>query len=514
MTLANSLTKNLRQSPEARAKAQLELRKRRGELDNDDYAARCAKVYGSVNTYEQRARHTLGDDYAGYYIRARIVLQPRQLEFAALLHEADDVSKPREIGFGGAQSGGKSFVALATVSVECQRTPDLKVLYLRYTGKAAREQLYDQTLRVLQYVECDVNTERITFPNGSRIVIGGFKDDRSALTYQGQEYDIIVFEETTQLSERTYLTLRRSLRSSKGYRPRALCPTNPLGIGHLWYKKRFVDAARKHDRSMTAFVPATVDDNAFVDPEYTATLEELRGAELRAFRFGDWDVAAGAYFESWDYDVHVIPPLERIHPGWSVYAAMDAGYSHWNATGFIAEDGDGNLYMFEEIGHRKMHPEEISPDILNAIGRWGVYNQIRSFVAGTDAFSLRAGQKETIAEQYAQYGIALVQADMTPGSRILGWQNIAHRLGDPRNGKPARLFICSNCERTIETLPYLMRDPNHLEDVLKVDCDEFGRGGDDFGDMLRYGVASVPGAYIGFGNVAYDDHQYTSTGTY
>lgn len=458
---------------------------------NDDYAARCEQVYGSVDAYEQQATNALGRDIAAYYLRARIVLQPRQLEFAALVHAADDASQPREIGFGGAQSGGKSFASLAVASVECQRFPGLKVLYLRFTGKAAREQLQDQTSRVLQYVDCDANTEHIKFPNGSRIVIGGFKDDRSALAFLGQEYDLIICEETTQLSERTYLTVRRSLRSSKGYRPRIMAPTNPLGIGHLWYKKRFIEPARRNDRSQTAFVPATVDDNAFVDPEYTLTLEELRGAELRAYRYGDWDIAAGAYFETWDYDVHVIPPLERIPQGWMVYAAMDAGFSHWNATGFVAEDGDGNLYLFAELGHRKLHPELIAPDILNTIKRWGIQNSLISFVAGTDAFNIRAGQDTTLAAQYAAAGVSLSQADMSPGSRILGWQNIAHRLGDPRNGKLAKLFICSNCERTIECLPYLQRDPNHLEDILKVDTDEFGRGGDDFGDMLRYLVASV-----------------------
>jgi hypothetical protein len=114
-----------------------------------------------------------------------------------------------------------------------------------------------------------------------------------------------------------------------------------------------------------------------------------------------------------------------------------------------------------------------------------------SFVAGTDAFNIRAGQEQTLAAQYAAAGVTLTQADMSPGSRILGWQNIAHRLGDPRNDRPPKLYICSNCVRTIECLPYLQRDPNHLEDILKIDTDEFGRGGDDFGDMLRYLVASV-----------------------
>jgi hypothetical protein len=45
--------------------------------------------------------------------------------------------------------------------------------------------------------------------------------------------------------------------------------------------------------------------------------------------------------------------------------------------------------------------------------------------------------------------------------------------------KPARLFIHERCARLIECLPLLQHDPNRPEDVLKMDCDEDGLGGDD-----------------------------------
>ncbi len=46
------------------------------------------------------------------------------------------------------------------------------------------------------------------------------------------------------------------------------------------------------------------------------------------------------------------------------------------------------------------------------------------------------------------------------------------------------------CGRLIETLPALQHDPNRPEDVLKVDADEDGVGGDDAADALRYLVAT------------------------
>ena len=39
-------------------------------------------------------------------------------------------------------------------------------------------------------------------------------------------------------------------------------------------------------------------------------------------------------------------------------------------------------------------------------------------------------------------------------------------------------------------LPTLQHDPNRPEDVLKVDADEDGIGGDDTADALRYLIAT------------------------
>jgi hypothetical protein len=46
------------------------------------------------------------------------------------------------------------------------------------------------------------------------------------------------------------------------------------------------------------------------------------------------------------------------------------------------------------------------------------------------------------------------------------------------------------CGRLVETLPGLQHNPNRPEDVLKVDADGDGVGGDDAADALRYLVAT------------------------
>jgi hypothetical protein len=44
--------------------------------------------------------------------------------------------------------------------------------------------------------------------------------------------------------------------------------------------------------------------------------------------------------------------------------------------------------------------------------------------------------------------------------------------------------------RLVETLPTLQHDPNRPEDLLKMDADEEGVGGDDCADCLRHLVAT------------------------
>jgi hypothetical protein len=49
---------------------------------------------------------------------------------------------------------------------------------------------------------------------------------------------------------------------------------------------------------------------------------------------------------------------------------------------------------------------------------------------------------------------------------------------------------CNRKERAAGALSALQHDPNRSEDVLKVDADEDGVGGDDAADALRYLVAT------------------------
>jgi hypothetical protein len=335
-------------------------------------------------------------DQVENFLRAGIVLQPRQLAACAAARLCDEEDGPTEIGYGGARGGGKSHWGIAQLAADdCQRCPGLKALVLRKIGKANRENFDDLRRRLLMGLEHDYRRQEgvVEFANGSRIITGHFQHEKDIDAYLGLEYDVILTEEATTLTKGKADDIGSCNRTSKiGWRPRMYSTTNSGGVGHSWYKAKFVQPSRKHLETDTRFIPATADDNAFINPEYRKKLDGLTGWKLRSWRYGDWDIAAGQFFTTFRRDIHVIPRLAPLPAHWRVWLGFDG-----------------------------------------------------------------AGE-------------------------------ILRRLGDVDEGIRASLFICEPCVRLIECLPSLEHDPHRPEDVLKVDTDEEGNGGDDPYDALRYGV--------------------------
>jgi hypothetical protein len=169
------------------------------------------------------------------FIQAGIWLQPKQIEFAAAARSCDRDGGPVYIGFGGPRGPGKSFVAIGQIAADdAQRYPGLKILFLRKVGRAAKEQFEDVRIKLLCRLKHDYRQGKdLTFDNGSRIIIGHFKDEKEIDNYLGQEYDVMLIEELTTLSKEKVTNLLSCLRTSKpGWRPRLYATWNWGGLGH------------------------------------------------------------------------------------------------------------------------------------------------------------------------------------------------------------------------------------------------------------------------------------------
>jgi hypothetical protein len=470
-------------------------------------------------------------DQISNFQRAEVVLHPRQLAASVAARLCDHPDGPTEIGFGGARGGGKSHWLLAQMGADdCQRVPGLKCLLLRKVGKSNLENFEDLRRKVFRCLphQFAASKGHLTFPNGSRIVARHFQHEKDIESHIGLEFDVIGIEEATTLTARKYSDISTCNRSSKpNWRPRIYSTTNPGGVGHNWYKARFVTPFQQRKETDTRFIPALVTDNQFINPGYAKELGKQAGWRRSAWLDGCWDIAAGQFFTTFRREIHVLNELDE---GRAVewFAAMDYGFAHLTVVLLGCLDGDGNMFIVDEHAERGWTAQRHAPAIHALLKRHRISlssaereaaqgytgchtltgkvpsdympsvfppgfvpRQLRSltrFVAGMDVFSART-DGATVATQYATLGISLRPATM---DRINGWAEILHRLGDPDAGLPPKLFIHERCARLIECLPALQHDPNRPEDVLKVDPDEEGQGGDDTADALRYLVATKP----------------------
>jgi phage terminase large subunit len=418
--------------------------------------------------------------------------QPKQLEFHAACRLCDVDGGPVEVGFGGARGPGKSHALLAQLVLDdCARMEGLKALLLRRIGKAVRESFEDLRMKVLlhmphEYVRSD---GVLRIDNGSRVVLGHFKDERDVDAYLGLEFDVVGVEEATTLSYAKYKAIRTCCRTSKdGWRARTYSNANPGGIGHAWYKERF----RPNDPSDRSgeeprFVHATIEDNSFLGEEYRKVLGDLTGWRKRAWRYGDWDISAGQYFTTFSREIHVMPPM-LIPSWWSIWLSMDYGYAptHWNVIYVLAEDSHGNIYVIGELPHRKTMVRVISAELVGLLMRLGIERErIERFVVGGDTFTKSGTSGESIADQWREMGWEVERSNM---DRLGGAAEVLRRLGDAERGIPPTMFIFASCPMLIGCIPQLEHDPRRPDDVLKVAADEEGIGGDDPYDSLRYGL--------------------------
>ena len=430
-------------------------------------------------------------DQAYRFLRGGYIPQPKQMLFHAACREADAPAGPLEVAFGGARGPGKSHAMLAQLALDdCQRIPGLKCLLLRKVGKAGKESFEDLRIPILRLTEHKYNrtTGTTYFPNESRIILGHFKDDKDIDGYLGLEYDIVAVEEATTLSLTKYKAIRSCNRTSKAdWRPRTYSNANPGGIGHAWYKQRFIQPFRVGRETETRFFPATYRDNAFLNPDYESFLNDLSGWMLRAWRDGDWDIAAGLYFTNFSLGTHVIKPIatDLTHKGFKFYLSLDYGWVHPTVVLLLGELGS-SLYVIDEHYGIKELPSEHSQAIDSMLGKWGLQRgDVNRFFFGADAYMAKSDGRTT-ADTYSDLGWYSEPAVM---SRAQGAQEVLRRLGN--KNRPPSLYIFNNCYRLIEQLPTMQHDPHRPEDVLKIDVDSDGVGGDDFYDALRYGVLSV-----------------------
>lgn len=420
--------------------------------------------------------------------------QPKQLKFlrACGLSHPFDGGTPRKpiaeiIGYGGAAGGGKSDALMGAAIVYALTYPGSRIGYFRQTftqlngagGAIARS-------RELLTGFCKFNgtDHEWRFPNGSTIRFCYLARDADLPNYQSQQFEVQLYDESTQVTWYQIMWMQQRIRSAKGYPTFTACATNPGGPGHGQFKEFFVKSGEPEEPRVVeveegkfktlVFIPSRLSDNQILekaDPEYRKKLENLPENLRRQFLEGDWDVAEGMAFTEYRSYKHECEPF-AIPDEWVRFRSLDWGYAKPYSVGWYAIDYDGRMYKYRELygwgGKADVGTKEDPEDVAKKIMELEKGEQIRYAVADDAIFGSRQDNSPTIAEQFATaFGSKAVHwqpVGKGPQSRKSGKLEMHHRFKWTEDTEPMLVFF-KTCKHTIRTVPNMIYDDNDPEDI-------------------------------------------------
>lgn len=388
----------------------------------------------------------------------------------------------RHVGYGGARGGGKSWAIRTKAIILCSTYRGFNVCIVRKTYPELEQNHIKQLKPMLKGIaRYNKQDKQFTFKNESTIKLQYCKNDSDLENFQGAEYDAIFIDEATQMSEHQLKTITACLRGVNNYPKRVYYTCNPGGQGHGYIKRIFIDRNfnEGEDPEEYEFIQALVQDNTALmaaDPNYIKMLEALPPKLKEAWLYGSWDMFEGQFFEEFTNDeshyedrqwTHVIEPFD-IPIGWKIYRSYDFGYSKPFSCAWWAVDYEGRLYRILELYGWTGTPNEgvkWSPDKqfqeIKKIEEQHPYLKGRQIRGVADPAIWNADTGQSVNDVALKYHIYFEKGDH---ERIAGWMQMHYRLAFDENGYPM-MYIFKNCKNFIRTIPLMMYDDTHVEDL-------------------------------------------------
>lgn len=409
-----------------------------------------------------------------------------------------------EVGFGGARGGGKTAVSALAALLIAWKYPGSNIILLR-RGLAAVKRNYEDEInkwlgvldvrdavryyRAEGVYRCD---------NGSAIYYGFCDSERDFEAYQGIPFTAMGFEELTQMTEHSYISMIGSNRSNVvGGRAFRWATFNPGGPGHAWVKKRFVDPATR--KPTTHFVQALVTDNPAMlvyDRDYVQkTLAGLPLWRRKQWLDGDWNAMSGQF---WSIPQSSIRQVE-VPPWAHCYAGVDWGRAHpfavvyvWYWTEWLQDEDHyepvDRLHVAHVIYQTDLELDE-QAELVHAVEREHGFGDNVLYYADPATGQRAEGKTivtgDTIRKAWAECGFHCHPARTR--ARVAGWQIIKRLL---RNG-----LLTFDPEGAA---PLLQEMANHVYEGAPgpIKSEDLQQGTDvldDATDALRYCIVSITG---------------------
>ena len=341
-------------------------------------------------------------------------------------------------------------------------------------------------------------------PNGSEIVVGGL-DNTSR--FMSTEFDWIYVQEAREAEEAEWEDLTSRLRNGVLPFQMMIGDTNPDGPSH-WIRQRARTGSLRLIESRHEDNPVLFDARAQTYTEagtiYLGRLDNLTGVRKKRLRDGLWVGAEGMVYDLYDPAVHEIAPF-AIPASWTRYCAVDFGFTNPFSCLWLAEDGDGRLYVYRQVYGVQRLVRDWAHQIhdLTAAGN----ERISYWVTDHDLES-RLDLEAHLGHTAAQCGQADAGYVGTVPARkdvATGIEAVSERLKVAGDGKP-RLFVLKGSLVDPDPLLVERKEPLCLEDEFPrytwatarsqtaglVTLEEPVKRYDHALDALRYGVMLLP----------------------
>lgn len=330
---------------------------------------------------------------------------------------ADLAGSVFELLYGGAAGGGKSMFLRCYAVEFALRHPRSHIGLVRRTLPRLK-QTHGLHLDQLTEGLAKVNRTESTwkFDNRSIIRFISLQNEGDEEQYKSSEFDLLLFDEVTELQEDQYTFMLSRVRSAAGYRAHVIATANPEGRGFRWVKRRWVtprqaDLAPGQEMPKAfeswappiveegqiigwhpsrAFIPATVMDNPGLlenNPTYVQQLMALPDGRLRrALLDGDWsamDAVPGALWSQDNIDDNRVgqhPELFRIVIGVDPAGSSQDGSDECGIVA-VGLGRDNRFYVlrdFSRIGRPDQWAkavvrlyDEVSADLVVAEANYG-----------------------------------------------------------------------------------------------------------------------------------------------
>lgn len=419
------------------------------------------------------------------------------LVFRGAAQTAQATTDPAWLLSGPAETG-KTWAGVWRLDRECRATPGGQYALVRKVRVTIAptvlrtflrvQALYPPGQRATPYG--GANPTWFDYPNGARLWLGGMDDPGKVLS---SERDGIYLNQAEELAEGDYETLltRATGRGARTATPMVFGDCNPGPEDHWIIRRRDAGALTllesRHEDN-----PTLHDGRAWTAQgrRSLAALDALTGVRYQRLRLGRWVGAEGQFFVQLSEAQHVIPDMP-LPFGWDVWGALDYGFHHPLSFGVFAQAPDGRIVILGRHSAHKWYIRQHAEAMDALLQVCGVPKRGLRMVAGHDCWATGKDDPETVADKFAHHGYRLERATI---ARTPGWQAVGERLGNVAAGVPVTLQWCARARPDVPALARMVHDPRDPEDVLKVNADAEGRGGDDDADRIRYGVMASGGA--------------------